>query len=567
MKKISFGTPEPFVPSAYCPRFSYTETEISFPVNSISFRETPHGVVLEFPIAADTNVFGCGLQFHRVNHTGHKVALRCNADPATSAGDTHAPVPFFVTNKGYGMYFDTARNAEFYFGVRKACDPVRIDGGAPSLSTRELYGRKAFTETAYISVFIPHCRGIDLYIIEGGTVTEIVSQYNMLSGGGCAVSDWSLGVVYRTNGQYDADQVLGVAEYMRKLEIPCDVIGLEPGWQTHAYPCTYVWDPVRFPDPAAFIAQLREKGFHVNLWEHAYVHPDSPIHDEIYPYCGDYRVFKGLVPDLSIPEARRIFSDYQKTLASQGVDGFKADECDGADNTGGWSFPDHASFPSGLDGEQYHNLFGVLYAQTMHEALEHQPCFSEIRSMGALAASYPFALYSDLYDHKQFIRALVNSGFSGLLWAPEFRRASSAEEVLRRLQTAVFSTHCLINAWSNPQIPWLAFDCVDAVRELLELRERLIPKLQAAFALYREKGIPPVRALVMDYTDDPETYDIEDEYLFCDDMLVAPITVEDHGQRDVYLPAGEWTDFYSGESVSPGRFAVTTEKIPVYIRK
>ena len=566
MKKLTFGTPEKFLPSRYCRSFRYTETEIRFPVSDISFRETAAGVVLEFPVENDTEFFGAGLQFRQFNHTGRKLRLKCNADPRSPAGDTHAPVPFFVTNKGYGMYIDAARDVEFYFGLRKACDPVMIDGNEPALSTDELYGRRAFTETAYCAIYIPHVKGADVYIMEGGSITDIVAQYNMLAGGGCAVSDWSLGVVYRTNGGYSADEVLKVADYMRNNRIPCDVIGLEPGWQTHAYPCTYVWDPCRFPDPEGFVRQLRENGFHLNLWEHAYVHPDSPIHDAIYPYCGEYRVFKGLVPDFALPEARDIFSAYQKTLVKAGIDGFKADECDGSDHTGGWSFPDYAVFPSGLDGEQYHHLFGVLYAQTMHAALDNAPCMSEIRSMGALAASYPFVLYSDLYDHKDFIRAAVNAGFSGLLWAPEFRFANSREEVLRRLQTAVFSVHCLINAWSNPQIPWIAFDCVDEVRDLLEERERLVPKLLQAFHRYQETGVPPVRALVMDYSDDPETYHIDDEYMFCDDLLVAPIVAEQHGKRRVYLPAGQWADYYTDRQVRNGWFEVETEKIPVYRR-
>ena len=96
-----------------------------------------------------------------------------------------------------------------------------------------------------------------------------------------------------------------------------------------------------------------------------------------------------------------------------GIDGFKADECDGSDYTGGWTFPNHAQFPSGLDGEQYHNLFGVLYAQTLMQALDGKKTLSEVRSMGSLAAPYPFVLYSDLSNIKAFLTGVVNSGFSG----------------------------------------------------------------------------------------------------------------------------------------------------------
>ena len=130
----------------------------------------------------------------------------------------------------------------------------------------------------------------------------------------------------------------------------------------------------------------------------------------------------------------------------------------------------------------------------------------------------------------------------------------------------MFSVQCLINAWSSPTIPWLDFDCVEEVRELLSLRHRLIPKLKAAFDRYRDTGVPPVRALVTEYTNDPATYDVDDEYLFCDDLLVAPIIGAESDSREVYLPAGRWADFYTNEPVPAGRFTVTTENIPVYRR-
>ena len=568
MKKITFGTPEPLVPSRFCQDFHYEETEVAFDVSAVAFRRVRGGVLLEYKAPADARFYGCGLQFWEFDHAGRKLTLRCNADPATPNGDTHAPVPFFVTNKGYGVYIDTARYAELYFGAQKPGDSFAPDeNDTVKLSTDELYAARMADSNTFVNIFVPNCEGVDLYVIEGDTVTDIVAQYNRMAGGGPEVPEWALGVLYRCNGRYSDEQILDVASYMRDNRLPCDIIGIEPGWQTHAYACTYVWNPEKFPDPVGFVGKLKEMGFHVNLWEHAYVYPTCPIYDDLKPFSGDYTTFRGLVPDFALPEARRIFADFQKNLTAIGVDGFKADECDGSDNTGGWSFPNHAQFPSGLDGEQYHNLLGVLYARTMWQALDNRPTLSEIRAMGALAAPYPFVLYSDLYDLRGFVRALVNSGFSGLLWAPELRGVGSKKELLRRLQTVVFSPQCLINAWNCPQIPWLAYDCVDEVRELLEERHRLIPRLKAAFDKYHQTGIPPVRALVMDYTHDPNTYTIDDEYLLGDDLLVAPIISFTEDTREVYLPEGEWTDYWTGEPVPSGRFTVETERIPVYVKK
>lgn len=566
MKKFTLGTPEKLVPSAFCDGFSYNETQVGFSSEDFVCRETDKGFLVEFEMEEETEVFGFGLQLKRLNHTGAKVTVRCNADPLTPSGDSHAPVPFFVTNKGYGMYFDTARYAEFYCGVRKS-EIKENCGYNVKLSVEELYSDEK-NGKRIMSVFIPAAHGVDVYVIEGVSILEITAQYNILSGGGCDVPEWALGVLYRTNGSYNAEEIEKTADYMRNNSIPCDIIGVEPGWQTHAYSCSYLWNKEKFPDPAGFVSSLNKKGFHVNLWEHAFVHPTSPVYNELIPYSGDYRVWNGLVPDFALKEARDIFAGYQKeNLVSLGVDGFKADECDGSDNTGGWSFPNHSTFPSGLDGEQYHNLFGTLYSKTMWQALDFRPTLSEVRSMGALASSYPFVLYSDLYDLRDFVRGVVNSGFSGLLWSPEFRRAATKKELIRRLQVVVFSVQCLINAWSYPGIPWVEFDCVDEVRELLETRHKLIPALKASFEKYKVTGIPPVRALVSEYTDDPETYRIDDEYLFCDNMLVAPIISFESDVRDVYIPAGNWYDYYTGEKVQNGKISVETSEIPVFVRK
>ena len=565
MKKLTFGTPEALTPTKFCAGLAYTETEISYPTEEIEFYENARGCVLRLPLGESEHLYGLGLQLKAFDLRGEKIVLRPNADPIAITGDSHAPVPFFVSTAGYGIYVDTARHAEFYLGSSnlRTAESAADEQQTLSTSTAELYAhRKA--ERSNISIQIPAAKGVDLYIIEGETIGEIVAQYNMFSGGGCDAPDWALSAIYRCNTGWDAGQVLKTAEHFKREGFAVGTIGLEPGWQTRSYSCSYVWGE-RFPDPAAFAAQLRDMGYHINVWQHAFVHPESPIHDELKPYSGNYTVWKGLVPDFAMPEARAIFAKQQKTLVDIGVDGFKLDECDSSDYTGGWSFPCLAEFPSGLDGEQYHSMFGQLYARSILEALGENPTLSEVRNMGALAAPYPFVLYSDLYAHKDFIRGCCTAGFSGLLWTPEVRDARTKEEFIRRLQSNVFSVQCLVNAWYCDDIPWREHGCEAEVKALLALRETLVPMLSAAFAKYKATGVPPVRALVCDYTADPETYAIDDEYLFCDDLLVAPIAAGERG-RDVYLPEGKWRDWFTKEPVASGKFHVETEGIPVYER-
>lgn len=545
MKKITFGKPERIVPSKYCDRFCYEETDIAYPVRDISFRTNARGCVLELPLG-DEQIYGFGLQLNGFNQRNKELFLRVNADPTKNTGDSHAPVPFFVTTKGYGIYFDTARNMEVQCGVETAAEKKTI-----------------------MTVQILNAEGIDLYIIEGANITDVAAQYNRLSGSGCGVPDWGLGVLYRCNWHYTQEKVLETADYFRKAKIPCEILGLEPGWHTHCYPCSYAWNKELFPDPEGMVSKLKEMGFHLNLWEHAYISGDSPIYEAMRPYSGNYRVLGGLAADFATEEGADIFARYHReNFTDKGIDGFKLDECDNTNLVDyGWKmFPNCAQFPSGLDGEQYHNLFGTLYMKTILKALGGKPTLSQVRSAGALCAGYPFVLYSDLYEHKDFIRGVVNAGFSGILWSPELRHAESKKELIRRLQTVVFSVQCLINGWYCDEVPWKEFDCEEEVRMLLVERERQIPRLMKAFERYKDTGIPPIRALVMDYTDDPETYEIEDEYLFGEDLLVAPMTVEED-RRKIYLPAGEWVDYWTKEALSCGWHEVETQQIPVYQRK
>ena len=564
MKRIRFGEPEKLVPSVFCKNFNYTESNIDYPLSRITAKDTPRGFLIEFPIEDDAHIYGFGLQLKQFDHRGRKLRLAVNADPVSNNGESHAPVPFFATNKGYGMYFDTARYIEVYCGYTKIASADGEKTNDAKSSTDELYALRE-QNCAVMSVLIPAAHGIDIYIMEGKTITDVVSQYNMLSGGGCDVPEWALGVLYRCCGRYSQQEVMDMADYFRKSDIPCDILGLEPGWHSHSYSCSYVWSE-RFPNPKEMISELNSRGFHVNLWEHAFCHPTAPIYNDMIPYSGDYPVWGGVVPDFATEEARHIFADYhKKNLVDLGVDGFKLDECDSSDNTGSWSFPLTSVFPSGLDGEQYHSLFGTLYCQTILEALDGRKTMSEVRNIGALAASYPFVLYSDLYDHKDFLRGVTQSSFSGILWTPEVRHANTKDELIRRIQGVVFSCQCLINAWYCDKVPWSDYDCEDEVRELLKLRETLVPMLKAAFDKYRDTGVPPIRALVMDYTDDSETYSIDNEYIFCDELLVAPIAAGTGDERDVYLPtADNWEDYFTGEKVGNGKIHVNTKNIPVY---
>ena len=564
-----FGEPETLTPTKFAPPRKLQPAEgapAKFPANACGFTLLKRGCRVQIPIGPEEEIYGFGLQLKGFACRGQKKALRPNADPVANSGDSHAPVPFIVSTGGYGIYIDTARYAEISCGVQRndAAVAKQADQGVMT-DVNELYRIREAVGVSDLILDIPAAKGIDLYVFEGQTITDIVAQYNLFSGGGCLPPYWGLGILYRCNAGWSAGDILQFAKGLREDAIPCDTIGLEPGWHTRSYSCSFVWSPERFPDPEGFLREMQREHFHVNLWEHAFTHPESPIHDALRPYSGDYLVWGGLVPDFSLREAREIFGGHHKQLIAQGVSGFKLDECDGSDYTGSWSFPNSTLFPSGLEGDQMHSLFGTLYMQTLMEALGAQGTLSEVRNAGALAASYPFVLYSDLYAHSDFIRGLCTAGFSGLLWAPEVRDAASKEDLIRRVQSVIFSPQAIINAWYCGQAPWVDWDAKAEIQRLFQLRMQLLPYLYTAFYRYATEGVAPVRAVVSDYTYDREVRGIDDAYLFGDAMLVAPL-LAGQKERKVYLPAGEWYDFWTKEKVAAGWHTVATENIPVYVK-
>jgi alpha-D-xyloside xylohydrolase len=542
---------------------------------------------LQLPLRPNELIYGLGLQFLSFDQRGKKKVVRVNADPRFDTGDSHAPVPFYVTTEGLGVLVDTARYATFYFGDARPKPQQSTSTVANANPDPNYTHNLQDADSGRITVEVPHASGADVYLFAGPTMLDAVKRYNVFSGGGHVPPEWGLGFWYRPESRATQQSALALATEFRDRKIPCDVIGLEAGWQTHAYSCTFVWDENRFPDPVQFIRSAQEMRYKINLWEHAFTHPASPLFPEILPVSGDYGVWGGLVPDFAGEKARDAFGAYHgKTLIDQGISGFKLDECDNSDYTGGWSFPEVSRFPSGVDGEQMHNVFGLRYQKTLWDEFRkrQQSTYCLVRSSGALAAPYPFVLYSDLYNHRDFIRALVNSGFSGLLWCPEVRDAVSKEDLIRRLQSVVFSPLAMVNGWYIKSPPWRQLnrklnnageamegweDLEARCREIIGWRMSMIPYLSAAFQRYATDGTPPFRALMLDTPSDLTLAKVDDQYMVGDRMMVAPMFAGEPQRKIVIPSSGNWHDFWTGASVNAGSVVTvdaSANNIPVYVK-
>ena len=573
VRKITFGIPDKFTPYSFCAEKPMLSALSAMPADTLPFNTagikiklTERGCVVEIPLGDDEQLYGFGLQQGSFNQRGLRKKPIVNDNPLNDLGYTHAPETFYVSTKGYGILINTARYTTFFCG-----------------SSSKLSGN-------IVAVDIPGAKGIEIFVFDGPGMKSTVQRYNLFSGGGAMPAIWGLGIKYRAKAEFNSNQVNTLAAYFRNNHVPMDVIGLEPKWQTAAYSCSYVWNTALYPNPQQFIDSMKINNFHLNLWEHAFTSPKSPLYGPLKDKAGDYLVWNGLVPDFADTAARRIFADYhRKTFVEHGISGFKMDECDNSNiafGSSAWSFPELSQFPSGIDGEKMHQLFGTLYVKTIfgiYKAL-NQRTFLDVRSLNEFAPSYPVSLYSDTYDHKEYIRMIVNSGFGGLLWSPEVRESKSINDLMRRTQTAVLSAQTLFNSWYLKHPPWLQID-VDknnsdvlmdnapaverGIKKLLNFRMSLIPYLYNAFADYRFKGTPPFRALVMDYPDDKNTFDVSDEYLIGESLLAAPLT-GDAEERKVYLPAGNWYDFNSNKKYAGGATYVVKESltdIPIFVKE
>ncbi|HKO79100.1 MAG TPA: TIM-barrel domain-containing protein [Chitinophagaceae bacterium] len=539
--------------------------------------------ILRFPLEREEQLYGFGLNFQTVHQRGKILQLHMDHYGGKDNGRTHAPVPFYVSSKGYGVFINSARYINVYAGTG-----VRKDSKNPPVekdrNTDKTWSSRPYSDA--VEIVVP-AAGTEVYVFAGPTTLDAVRRFNLFNGGGVLPPRWGLGFTQRVKSLFTADEVEKEANDFAEKGYPLDFIGLEPGWQSKAYPGTFEWDKNRYPQPAAFVKRMLNKNIRLNLWINPYVSKQASFYKSITPYTGSHTVWVGEVPDFTIPEARKIFfGQLQKDQVDIGVSGYKIDEVDGYDH---YLWPDAATFPSGLSAEQMRQTYGVLamrYSAEMYHQ-RNQRTYGLVRASNAGAVSFPYVIYNDYYNHEDFITALINSGYTGVLWTPEARASKTGEEWLRRFQTVVFSPMAMINAWSSGTKPWSYPEVADQVKEFALLRMQMMPYWYTEFAKYHFDGTPPFRGMSLEAgfklevkkeagSDNLEenpyaeatSKEIKDQYMAGEYLLVAPVFT---GQttRKVVLPKGKWYDFYTGAYAGDGEVITVApglNKIPVYVK-
>ena len=538
---------------------------------------------LRFPLEKEEQIYGFGLNFKTVQQRGKILRLHVDHYGGKDDGRTHAPVPFYVSSKGYGVLVNAARYIDVYVGTG-----VRVDGKNPpeakDRNSDKNWSAQPFSDN--LEMVLP-ADGVELILFAGENMLDVVQRFNLYCGGGVLPPKWGLGFWQRTPTLYNETDIQNEIYGFVEKDFPLNVIGLEPGWHSKSYPCTFEWDKTRFPNPAEFLEKLKNQGIRTNLWMNPYISPEGILYDKLLPYSGTHTVWNGIVPDYTLPEPRKIMQEhFQKYQLEMGVSGFKMDEVDGYDK---WLWPDVAQFPSGRDGEQMRQTCGLQMMTLTDEIYraKNERTYGLIRAANAGSVSYPYVIYNDYYNHQDFITALINSGFSGLLWTPEVRASRSGEEWLRRMQTTCFSPLAMINAWADGTKPWTYPDVYKQCQEVAFLRMQLLPYLYSTFADYYFNGTPPFRAMNLedgfepgvqsvskdfDATENPYNEalkkEVKDQYMMGEFMLVAPV-FNMESERNVILPKGKWYDFYTGKYIGNGEIINIEnklDKIPLFVK-
>jgi alpha-D-xyloside xylohydrolase len=541
---------------------------------------------LRFPLDKEEQIFGFGLNFQTVHQRGRIMRLHVDHYGGEDNGRTHAPTPFYISSKGYGVFINTARYIDVYAGTASRKDSPNPPEDRDR-NTDENWTSSPYSDAVEILIATG---GVEVYVFGGPNPLDAIRRYNLFNGGGPLPPRWGLGFTQRVHRLFSAEEVLAEAREFNERGFPLDFIGLEPGWQSRSYPNTFEWDEKRFPEPENFIKELREMNIRVNLWINPYVSPAAGLYSKILPYTASHTVWAGVVPDFTLPEAANIFWDhFEKEHINIGVSGYKIDEVDGYDR---WLWPDVAKFPSEIDAEQMRQTYGLLVQRQSTERFRKRNTrtYGLIRASNGGGSSFPYVIYNDYYNHKDFITALINSGFAGVLWTPEARASDTGEEWLRRMQSVIFSPMAMLNAWSSGTKPWSFPEVAEEVKAITLLRMQMMPYWYTEFAKYHFEGTPPFRAMNLeegfeqeqnkptlsdkkvDLEENPYAeavrQEIKDQYMAGEYLLVAPMFTGEVS-RKVILPKGNWYDFYTGELVGNGEVITVTpglDKIPVYVK-
>jgi alpha-D-xyloside xylohydrolase len=497
-----------------------------------------------FTLSPGEQIFGCGETFMGFDKRGQKVVLWTDDANGAQNETMYKPIPFFLSSRGYGMFIHTTT-------------PITCDFG------------KTFSGINSLMIGDDE---LDLFIFLGEP-KQVLDEYTKLTGKSPMPPAWSFGL-WMSRCTYDNEkQVREIAAKLRENKIPCDVLHLDTGWFETDWRCDYEFSKKRFQDPAKMIADLKNDGFHVSLWQLPYFVPKNTLFNEIVEKNLAVRDAKGNIPyedavlDFSNPATVAWYQGKIAALLKLGVGAIKVDFGEAAPLSG--------LYASGRTGFYEHNYYPLRYNKTVADITKQTTGENIIwaRSTWAGSQRYPLHWGGDAENTDQGMAAELRGGLSfGLsgftFWSHDaggFVAAPSTDLYRRWLAFGMLSSHSRCHGIGARE-PWeYGPEFMDDFRRIVEMRYRLMPYIYAQAKDSSERGLPMVRALFVEYPNDPGSWRVDNEYLFGSDLLVAPLMHEGVNSRQVYLPPGNWIDYQSGQSYAGGWHKIEAGKIPVIV--
>ena len=501
-----------------------------------------------FTLAPGEKIFGCGESFTSLDKRGQKVVLWTDDANGIENQGLYKPIPFFLSSRGYGMFMHTTT-------------PITCDFGNSFSGVNEL---------------MIGDDELDLFVFLGSP-KEILDEYTKLTGKSPMPPLWSFGL-WMSRCTYNAEkQVRDIAAQLRANKIPCDVLHLDTGWFETDWQCDYEFSTTRFTDPKKMLADLKGDGFRISCWQLPYFVPKNKLFPELVEKNLVVRDAKGNLPyedavlDFSNPKTVEWYQGKLANLLNLGVSAIKVDFGEAAPNNGIWA--------NGRTGFYEHNLFPLRYNKAVADVTKQTTGDNIIWARSAWAGSqrYPIHWGGDAESTDQGMAAELRGGLSfGLsgfsFWSHDvggFTATSvggmDKDLFARWLAFGMLSSHSRCHGIA-PKEPWLyGTNFMDKFREIDGLKYKLMPYVYAQAKDSSEHGLPMVRALFVEFPDDPGAWLVDDEYLYGSSLLVAPLLHENETSRDVYLPPGTWIDYQTGKNYAGGWQTIEAGKIPEII--